>query len=234
MTPTWKSTFFSILALKYGHRLHECKKMSTSTLTREINVPRQKIDPADRLLKIVQTLVDEESPSSLSSIVDSLDRIEQYHPSHLEDEDDEEFLELVSDRSYSDEEKENLYFQNILNSFRLKRKLLENTVDVNQVMEIMNYSSRQAPLNRLKNNTLIAIKDNEKWQFPLWQFDVNGSQGVVEGLPLILKTLNCSNLAKVSWLSSPSPYFEGASPTQMLKAGEIDRVYDLAQMVGEV
>lgn len=208
--------------------------MNASTLTREINVPRQKIAPADRLVKKIQTLVNEESPSSLLSIVDSLDRINQYHPGHLEDEDDEEFLNLVSDRSYSDQEKESFYFQNILNSFRLRRKLLENTVDVNKVMEIMNYSSRQAPLNRLRNNTLIAIKDNEKWQFPLWQFDVNGSQGVVEGLPLILKTLNCSNLAKVSWLSNLSPYFQGSSPIQMLKEGEFDRVYDLAQMVGEV
>ena len=208
--------------------------MASSILRREINVPRQKIAPADRLLKIVQTLVNEESPSSLLSIVDSLERIERYHPGHLENEEDREFLELVSDRSYSDAEKENSYFQNILNSFRLRRKLLENTVDVNKVMEIMNYSSRQAPLNRLKNNTLIAVKDNEKWQFPLWQFDVNGSQGVVEGLPLILKTLNCSNLAKVSWLSNPSPYFQGLSPIQMLKEGEVSRVYDLAQMVGEV
>ena len=210
------------------------KTMNASVLTRKINVPRQKIAPADRLVKKIQTLVNEESPSSLLSIVDSLDRINQYHSCHLEDENDEEFLNLVSDRSYSDKEKENFYFQNILNSFKLRRKLLENTVDVNKVMEIMNYSSRQAPLNRLKNNTLIAIKDNEKWQFPLWQFDVNGSQGVVEGLPLILKTLNCSNLAKVSWLSNPSPYFQGSSPIQMLKKGEFDRVYDLAQMVGEV
>lgn len=208
--------------------------MNASTLTREISVPRQKIAPADRLVKKIQALVTEESPSSLSFIVDSLDRIEQYHPGHLEDEDDQEFLDLVSDRTYSDQDKKNLYFQNILNSFKLRRKLLKNTVDVNKVMEIMNYSSRQAPLNRLKNNTLIAIKDHEKWQFPLWQFDVNGSQGVVEGLPLILKTLNCSNLAKVSWLSSPSPYFAGSSPIQMLKEGEVDRIYDLAQMVGEV
>lgn len=208
--------------------------MSSSTLTREINVPRSKIVAADRLLKIVQTLVNQESPSSLSFIVDSLERIEKYHPGHLENEDDQEFLELVSDRYYSDKEKENLYFQNLLNSFQLRRKLLENTVGVKKVMEIMNYSSRQAPLNRLKNKTLIAIKDNEKWQFPLWQFDVNGSQGVVEGLPLILQTMNCSNLAKVSWLSNPSPYFQGASPIQMLKEGEVDRVYDLAQMVGEV
>ena len=46
--------------------------------------------------------------------------------------------------------------------------------------------------------------------------------------------MNCSNLAKVSWLSNPSPYFQGASPIQMLKEGEVDRVYDLAQIVGEV
>ena len=202
--------------------------MASPTIARQLKIPRQKISPGDKLLSVLQTLIDEES--MLTAIADSLDRVR-----HLPQEDDDEFVKLLSDKEYPPQERKRLHVQNILNSFNYRRELLKDTVDVNQVMEILGYDSRQAPLNRLKACSLIAIKDNQKWWFPLWQFDANTSDGVIEGLSEVLKALDCSNLAKVSWLVNPSPYFEeGRSPLEALKAGEIARVVESAQSVGVV
>jgi Protein of unknown function (DUF2384) len=202
--------------------------MSSGTVTRKLNIPRQKISPGDKLLSIFQTLLDDESPAILSAIADSLDRVR-----HSESSDDE-FVKLLSDKKYPTEERKRLHIQNVINSFNYRRELLKDTVDVNQVMEILGYDSRQAPLNRLKAGSLIAIKDNQKWWFPLWQFDANTSDGIIDGLSRVIKALDCSNLAKFSWLVNPNPYFEGQTPLEVLKSGEVERVVESAQSVGLV
>jgi hypothetical protein len=202
--------------------------MSSGTVTRKLNIPRQKISPGDKLLSIFQTLLDDESPAILSAIADSLQHIRDHESSG------DEFVKLLSVQEYPTEERKRLHIQNVINSFNYRRELLKDTVDVNQVMEILGYDSRQAPLNRLKAGSLIAIKDNQKWWFPLWQFDANTSDGIVDGLSRVLKALDCSNLAKVSWFVNPNPYFEGQTPLEMLKSGEVERVVESAQSVGLV
>jgi hypothetical protein len=202
--------------------------MSSGTVTRKLNIPRQKISPGDKLLSIFQTLLDDESPAILSAIADSLDRVR-----HSESSDDE-FVKLLSDKEYVPDERKRLHIQNVINSFNYRRELLKDTVDVNQVMEILGYDSRQAPLNRLKAGSLIAIKDNQKWWFPLWQFDANTSDGIIDGLSRVLKVLDCSNLAKVSWLVNPNPYFANSTPLEILKTGDVERVVESAQSVGLV
>jgi hypothetical protein len=202
--------------------------MSSGTVTRKLNIPRQKISPGDKLLSIFQTLLDDESPAILSAIADSLDRVR-----HSESSDDE-FVKLLSAREYVPDERKRLHIQNVINSFNYRRELLKDTVDVNQVMEILGYDSRQAPLNRLKAGSLIAIKDNQKWWFPLWQFDANTSDGIIDGLSRVIKALDCSNLAKVIWLVNPNPYFANESPLEVLKTGDVERVVESAQAVGLV
>ena len=202
--------------------------MSSGTVTRKLDIPRQKISPGDKLLLVFQNLLDEESPAILAEIADSLDGIGDRKSS------DDEFVKLLTDREYSTNERKKLRIQNVINSFNYRRELLKDTVDVNQVTEILGYDSRQAPLNRLKADTLIAIKDNKKWWFPLWQFDANTSDGIIDGLSSVLQALDCSNLAKVSWLVNPNPYFEGSTPLEILKAGDVERVVESAQSVGVV
>jgi hypothetical protein len=202
--------------------------MSSGTVTRKLNIPRQKISPGDKLLSIFQTLLDDESPAILSAIADSLDRVRHSQST------DDEFVKLLSDQEYPTEERKRLHIQNVINSFNYRRELLKDTVDVNQVMEILGYDSRQAPLNRLKAGSLIAIKDNQKWWFPLWQFDANTSDGIIDGLSRVIKALDCSNLAKVSWLVNPNPYFANESPLEVLKTGDVERVVESAQSVGLV
>jgi hypothetical protein len=74
--------------------------------------------------------------------------------------------------------------------------------------------------------------DRGAWRFPLWQFDPEGPDGVVQGLPAVLRALRLSPLGKVSWLTRPNPFLDNKPPLDILKNGEIERVLAEAQAVG--
>ena len=140
--------------------------------------------------------------------------------------------EEMTGKSYSTEEIKALEFSNLVNSFVLRNQLLADTISGSEVDRLLGCSSRQTRLDRVKNNTLLAVKDNGVWKYPLWQFDANGAERVVDGLPQVLAALEVSNLAKVSWLTRPNPVFAGATPLQMLQRGELERVLAEARGVG--
>jgi len=58
--------------------------------------------------------------------------------------------------------------------------------------------------------------------------------GVVNGIPAVLKVLQVSPLAKVSWLVRPNPFLDGLTPIAALKQGEKERVIAQATTVGVV
>ena len=138
----------------------------------------------------------------------------------------------IAGKSYTPEEKKEFQLSNLINSFIIRDSLLKDTVSGADVTKLLNCNSRQTPLDRVKNKTLLAVKDNGQWKYPLWQFDVNGADRVIEGLPSVLDVLNVSNLAKVRWLTNPNPVFEGKTPIEMLKNQEIERVIIEARGVG--
>ena len=47
-----------------------------------------------------------------------------------------------------------------------------------------------------------------------------------------MRTLDVSQLSKVSWLTRPNPYLEDRTPLDALKDGDRDRVVDAARAVG--
>lgn len=138
----------------------------------------------------------------------------------------------IAGKSYSPEERKELELSNLIKSFSMRNILLQDTISGLEVAKLLNCSSRQTPLDRVNNQTLLAVKDNGKWKYPLWQFDVNGSDRVIEGLPDVLAALKVSNLAKVSWLTRPNQIFEGKTPVEMLKEQKIERVLTEARGIG--
>lgn len=107
----------------------------------------------------------------------------------------------LSGRKYSASEKKELHYLNLIKSYQHRRQLLTDTVTSTEIAKILGCQSRQTPLDRVNNQTLLAVKDNGQWRYPLWQLDPEGTDGVIEGLPEVLKALQVSNLAKVSWLT---------------------------------
>lgn len=121
----------------------------------------------------------------------------------------------------------------LLRSFLRRRGLLADSLSSTQVAALLG-TSRQTPHDRVHTNTLLAVHDGGALRFPIWQFDPDGPNGVVDGLPEVLQALKVSPLAKVSWLMRPNPALEGRTPLDGVKSGEVKRIVQLARAVGVV
>jgi len=125
-----------------------------------------------------------------------------------------------------------LEFEALRRSFALRRQLLASTIGTAEVNELLAAGSRQTVHDRLRAGTLLGILDQGKWRFPLWQFDADGPNGVIDGLPQVLQALQVSNLAKARWLLKPHPVFGGSTPVDLLRQGRLEDVLAEAGQVG--
>ena len=125
-----------------------------------------------------------------------------------------------------------LEFQALQVRFALRRELLAQCIGSSEVVSLLGLRNRQTPLDRLKAGTLLAIRDQGQWWFPLWQFDPDGPDGVVAGLPEVLAALPVADPIKARWLQRPQPLLDGQTPLQLLREGQRDRVMAEARAVG--
>lgn len=125
-----------------------------------------------------------------------------------------------------------LEFEALQERFARRRDLLQHCIGSSDVVRLLALRNRQTPLDRLKARTLLAIRDQGQWRFPLWQFDPDGPDGVIAGLPEVLAALPAADLIKARWLQKPQPLLDGQTPLQALRAGQLDRVLAEAQAVG--
>lgn len=127
------------------------------------------------------------------------------------------------------EERATIHFVSLLDRFEARRRLLAESLTAPQVAKLLG-SSRQTPLTRLEANSLLAVYDRGVWRFPAWQFDPEGHDGVVAGLPKLLRALaGVDNFTRLVWLTRPNPYLENRPPIEALRAGELERVVNEAQ-----
>jgi hypothetical protein len=131
----------------------------------------------------------------------------------------------------SDEERSRLELATLTRNFKWRQELLKSSLTAPQVADLLN-TTRQTPHDRLKKNSLIAAQDNGVWKFPTWQFDPQGPDGVITGLPDVLKALKVPALSKISWLTRPNQALNGWTPIEALKFGRIDDVITEARTVG--
>ena len=108
-----------------------------------------------------------------------------------------------------------------------RQDLLKDSLTSTQVADLMGWQHHKTASDRLKANTLIGVKDRGVYKFPLWQFDPEGEDGIVDGLPELLSRLNVSNFRKINWLSSPMTAFDNLTPIEVLKKGDRNDIADL-------
>lgn len=130
-----------------------------------------------------------------------------------------------------DEEKRELEFAALKRFFEWRQHLLKNSLTSTQVAELLK-TSRQTPHDRLRKKGLVAIQDNGVWKFPIWQFDAEGPDGVIAGLPDVLKALEIPDYSKISWLTRSHPCLDGLTPIEALKQGQKAKVMAEAKAVG--
>lgn len=134
--------------------------------------------------------------------------------------------------SLNDKERRQLEFTSLMRYFTWRRDLLRDALTAQQVADLL-HTSRQTPHDRRKAETLLAVLDNGAWRFPAWQFDPQGPDGVIDGLPVVLRALQVPPLAQVSWLTKANPVLEGMTPLEALKRGHRAWVLDEAMGVGQ-
>lgn len=184
---------------------------------------------AARTVEALQHLLESSSPEDLE-VVSS--RIERALESQEVPEDQRELVaDLTGGREYGRQERSALEMAALARSFRRRRELLEQSLTAPQAAGLLG-TTRQTPHDRVKGGTLLAVLDRGAWRFPAWQFDPEGPDGVLEGLPEVLRALHASPLAKAGWFVRPNQYLEGRTPLEALKVGQIEAVRSAAETVG--
>ncbi len=137
----------------------------------------------------------------------------------------------VVGKSYTPDERLKLELEMLGKSYQYRQELLADAVSSQDLAQAIG-TTRQTIHNRLKQGKLLAILDSGQYRFPIWQLDPQGPDGALEGLPVVLKALQVPEFAKLSWLKTPNPVFDGSTPVEMLKQGEWERVLLEAPAVG--
>lgn len=134
----------------------------------------------------------------------------------------------------SESEQVLLGFRSLLQFFEARRDLLDEALTAPQAAELLGVS-RQTPLNRARDNTLLAVLDRGAYRFPVWQFDPQGEDGVLPGLPEVLDALEPQQpFAKLVWLRRPNQTLGGREPVELLRDRELEPVIDAAHAAAEL
>ena len=119
----------------------------------------------------------------------------------------------------------------LIDYFQVRRELLARSLTTAQVAKLLGLPA-QTVRERVAQGHLLAVRDRGTWRFPAWQFDPEGVDGVVRGLPAVARALQGSPLAKVSWFVQPNSYLGGRRPLDLLKAGCSEEVEQAARAYG--
>jgi hypothetical protein len=117
--------------------------------------------------------------------------------------------------------------------FAERRRLLRDTISSTQVARLLD-TTRQTPIDRLRQGTLLALRDGGSWRYPLWQFDPAGPDSVVDGLIEVLRQLEPNPFVQAAWLLEPQDQLGGDAPITALRRGQTERTIALAAQTGAV
>jgi hypothetical protein len=194
-----------------------------------IEAPQYKVDvqpTLDRIASAMEVCLETLPPQDLEEFANHLETTVS-KSKHFQ----KETLIGASLDNIDEDEEKRLEFVALHDYFEWRQDVLKDALTAPQVAKLLN-TSRQTPHDRLKKNTLIAVQDNGVWKFPVWQFDASAADGVIPGLPEVLKVMNVPALSKISWLTQGNRAFDGRTPVDVLKNGRKDKVVCEARSVG--
>ena len=137
----------------------------------------------------------------------------------------------LTGQQYSKKEATILEITSLMRYFNKRKELVQNSLTDVEIASLLG-TTPQNIHERINNKSLLAVKDNGVWKFPLWQFDPSGADGVMDGLPEILKVLEGSEFTKLNWLNAPNPYLNRLTPVEALQRGQKAKVLTEAIALG--
>ncbi|MBE9045776.1 DUF2384 domain-containing protein [Pleurocapsales cyanobacterium LEGE 10410] len=191
-----------------------------NTVVHSIEVPQDRDEIAATLLHHVAASLTEANPKHLQQIAESL------KPKVI-DPDKKALAKKIAGDDYSEGNLAVLELANLERYYQRRRELLARSICTPEVAKLIGCQAITTVHDRRKAGTLLGLKDNGVYKFPLWQFDPEGDDGVIDRLPELLKTLQISDFAKLNWLSKPSRAFEGQTPIEVLKSVNEEDIEDL-------
>lgn len=191
-----------------------------NTVIHQIEVPQDKDEVAKTILHHVEASISEASSEHLQRIVDAL-------KPKVVAADTLALAKKIAGDDYSEGNLAMLELANLERYYQRRREILKSSITTPEVARLIGCQAITTVHDRRKAGTLLGLKDNGVYKFPLWQFDPEGDDGVIARLPELLKTLQISDFAKLNWLMKPSRVFEGRTPIEVLKSGNEEDLEDL-------
>ena len=191
-----------------------------NTVIHSIEVPQDRDEVARTLLHHVAASLTEASTEHLQEIVESL------KPKVIDPE-KKALAKKIAGDDYSEGNLAVLELANLERYYQRRRGLLARSVTTPEVAKLIGCQAITTVHDRRKAATLLGLKDNGVYKFPLWQFDPEGDDGVIDRLPELLKTLQICDFAKLNWFSKPLRAFENRTPFEILKSGNDRDIEDL-------
>ena len=191
-----------------------------NTVIHQIEVPQDRDEIAKTLLHHVVASITESSPEHLQQIAESL------KPKVIDSE-TKALAKKIAGDDYSEGNLAVLELANLKRYYQRRRELLARSITTPEVAKLIGCQAITTVHDRRKAGTLLGLKDNGVYKFPLWQFDPEGDDGVIDRLPELIKNLQISDFAKLNWLSKSLRAFEGCTPVEVLKSCNEEDIEDL-------
>ena len=190
------------------------------SVIKQIEIPKSKEQVAKPIIEAVESLI-------RFATIQDLEQLHQDIQPQVITEEDKALAQKIAGLDYSEGNLLQLKLTNLEKYYQRRRQLLADSITTTQVVKLIGCQAITTVHDRRKASTLIGLKDNGVYKFPLWQFDPEGDDGVIDGLPDLLKTLQISNFAKLNWLSKPLRAFNNQTPIEILKSGNTEDLEDL-------
>ena len=191
-----------------------------NTVIHSIEVPQDRDEVAKTLLHHVAASLTEASTEHLQQIVESL------KPKVIDPE-KKALAKKIAGDEYSEGNLAVLELANLERYYQRRRELLARSIATPEVAKLIGCQAITTVHDRRKAGTLLGLKDNGVYKFPLWQFDPEGDNGILDGLPELLSALEISDFRKLNWLNKSLKAFEDRTPVEVLKSGNEEDIEDL-------
>ena len=177
-------------------------------------------DAAERVMRGMRRLVDRLTPAEVEALAGRIEEALTPPPAPGID----PFVATVfGGRAPGERERVALAVSSALTDFAYRRDLLADSLTAPQVAVLLG-TSRQTPHDRARAGALLAARDGGFLRFPAWQFDAAAPEGVIPGLPDVVRALGDTlPLDKIAWFVTPKALL-GRTPLEALKAGDYGEV----------
>jgi hypothetical protein len=205
------------------NNLQDATKMNKK-IKQTITVPVEKEELTKILLSTVQNVIEFSSVEHLTKLADLV------QPKKSSVSDVALAREITGDY-YTDSPEPIAAIANYKTLMDRRQDLLNDCWGVEEVRKFLGFSHRSSVGYRREKLSLLGLKDGGSYYYPQWQFDPEGEDRVITGLPDVLKALEIDDFVKAYWLISPHLAMDGKTPLQMLKTGDKETVVIEARAV---